>query len=175
MDANFSAPIYTSRAFVRHWLGLSTAVGEPSPRPAPRNLNKKIIYVSSISAIVNMTPQVQMGYNSSKAALTMATKVSASRSGDRATFNDQSLAGEWAQYGITVNCISPGYVATDMTDASSTPEQREWAAKWMSMTPVNRFCDPAEIGAMITLMASDMASSFMTGHDLVMDGGYTTY
>lgn len=63
-----------------------------------------------------------------------------------------------------------------MTDASAaTPEQREWAAKWMSMTPVNRFCDPAEIGNMITLMASDMASSFMTGHDLVMDGGYTTY
>lgn len=76
MDVNFSAPIYTSRAFVRHWLGLPSAVGETVPRPEPRALNKKIIYVSSISAIVNMTPQVQMAYNSSKAALTMATKVS---------------------------------------------------------------------------------------------------
>ena len=39
------------------------------------------------------------------------------------------------------------------------------------MTPVDRFAKPSEIGEMVVLMMSDKASSFLTGHDLVMDGG----
>ena len=77
---NFYAPIYLSRALVRHWLKLPASVSAESSESGLRDqkvdLGKKILFVSSISGIVAMTPQMQMSYNSSKAALTMAAKVS---------------------------------------------------------------------------------------------------
>ena len=84
---------------------------------------------------------------------------------------DQSLAGEWAKYGVTVNSISPGYVSTDMINHTPSGEGADWADKWMRDTPVGRFADPSEIGQMIVIMCSEEASTFMTGHDLVVDGG----
>ncbi|KAL1413720.1 hypothetical protein Q8F55_001502 [Vanrija albida] len=158
MANNLFAPLYLSRAFVRHWLGLKTAVTQQDtypPRPEYRTLDKKIIFISSISGVVSMTPQNQVSYNSSKAGLTMAAK---------------SLAGEWAQYGIAVNALSPGYVSTDMTSCDPA-----WMQKWSDMTPFGRFAQPAELGNMVVLMCSGLASRFLTGHDLVMDGGYTVY
>lgn len=50
-------------------------------------------------------------------------------------------------------------------------EGEQWVAKWNGMTPVGRFADPKEIGDTLVLMCSDKASTFMTGHDLVIDGG----
>ncbi|OCF76349.1 2,4-dienoyl-CoA reductase [Kwoniella mangroviensis CBS 8886] len=161
MKTNLYAPITLCRGFVRHWLGMSTAVSsseDPGKPPAGErvNLNKRILCVSSISGIVNMNPQRQMAYNVSKAGLTMACK---------------SLAGEWAKYGVTINSISPGYVATDMIKDPPPGEGREWAGKWRKDTPVDRFADASEIGQMVVLMCSSESSSFMTGHDLVIDGG----
>lgn len=195
MGINLFAPIYLVRAFVRHWLGLPAAVsGERGARPGPRNLNKKIVFMSSISAIVNMTPQTQVAYNASKAGLTMACKVGArtllvaypamitpvSRI-DRTTWyrgkadRSQTLAGEWAQYGITLNCVSPGYVDTDMIRHPPEGFGEAWIADWRKRTPVDRFADPQELGNMVLLLCSDLASSFLTGHDVVMDGGECTY
>ncbi|WVW83654.1 hypothetical protein I302_105675 [Kwoniella bestiolae CBS 10118] len=165
MKTNLYAPMTLCRGFARHWLGMSTAVkssedpGKP-PVGEKLNLNKRILCVSSISGIVNMNPQRQVAYNVSKAGLTMACK---------------SLAGEWAKYGITINSISPGYVATDMIKDPPPGEGREWADKWRKDTPVDRFADASEIGRMVVLMCSSESSSFMTGHDLVIDGGFTTY
>ncbi|KAL1405740.1 hypothetical protein Q8F55_007410 [Vanrija albida] len=162
METNLFGPIYLARAFARHWLGLPASVDPKArgERPAKRNLNKKILCISSISALVNMTPQVQMSYNASKAGVTMACK---------------SLAGEWAPYGITVNTISPGYVKTDMTMHPPPGEGAAWVKKWGDMTPVDRFAEPSEIGDLVVLLGSGRASSFLTGHDIVIDGGYTTY
>ena len=78
MGVNLYAPIYLSRAFARHWLGLPTKVGSSSAdetKPEKLNLKKKIIFVSSISSFVNMTPQYQVAYHASKAGVTMAAKV----------------------------------------------------------------------------------------------------
>ena len=72
---------------------------------------------------------------------------------------------------MTVNTISPGYVSTDMISHPPPGEGAEWVQKWKSDTPVDRFADAEEIGQMIVLMCSKEASTFMTGHDLVMDGG----
>ncbi|RSH82080.1 uncharacterized protein EHS24_008284 [Apiotrichum porosum] len=154
MHTNLFAPIYLARAAVRYWLGLPATVQ------------------GDISGIVNMSPQFQMAYNASKAGLTMASKVSMSY---RLWLTRQSLAGEWAKYGITVNSVSPGYVKTDLIANPPPGEGAEWVAKWGAMTPVGRFADASEVGDMVAFMASGRASSFMTGHDIVMDGGYTTY
>lgn len=50
-------------------------------------------------------------------------------------------------------------------------EGERWVAKWNEMTPVGRFAGPKEIGDTLVLLCSDKASTFMTGHDLVIDGG----
>lgn len=81
MDVNLLAPLFLARSFARHWLGLpasadSTSGGRGRRDEKPR-LNKRVIFISSISGLVNMTPQKQVGYNASKAGLTMASKVGA--------------------------------------------------------------------------------------------------
>jgi NAD(P)-dependent dehydrogenase (short-subunit alcohol dehydrogenase family) len=79
-NINTYGPYYVSRALVRSWLGLPTAVAGPtevsvSDDAPPRKLNKQILFVSSISALVAMYPQHQSAYNASKAGLTMFGKV----------------------------------------------------------------------------------------------------
>ncbi|WWC70451.1 uncharacterized protein I206_104402 [Kwoniella pini CBS 10737] len=165
MKTNLYAPITLCRGFVRHWLGMGASIKSENDPGKPLdiekiNLNKRILVVSSISGVVNMRPQRQMAYNVSKAGLTMACK---------------SLAGEWAKYGITINSISPGYVATDMIKEPPPGEGSLWPLKWKQDTPVDRFAEAEEIGQMVVLMCSQQSSTFMTGHDLIIDGGFTTY
>ncbi|NVM26928.1 MAG: SDR family oxidoreductase [Desulfobacterales bacterium] len=80
----------------------------------------------------------------------------------------RSLAVEWAQYGIRVNSISPGYTKTKMTLSTMT----HLFPAWESLTPMGRLGEPEELRGAVIYLASD-ASSYMTGHDLVSDGGYT--
>jgi len=112
-----------------------------------------IINIASLSGIAVNVPQKQAVYNASKAGVTMLSK---------------SLAVEWAQYDIRVNSISPGYMKTEMIMSSMAHLFRTWE----SLTPMGRLGEPAELRGAVLYLASD-ASSYMTGHDLVVDGGYT--
>lgn len=67
--------------------------------------------------------------------------------------------------------MSPGYVVTEMTSHPPPGKGAAWVKKWMDDTPVSRFASPDEIGRFIALMCSEEATTFMTGHDLVVDGG----
>ncbi len=80
-----------------------------------------------------------------------------------------SLAQEVARKGITVNTISPGYIATDMVMA--VPE--EIRNKIISAIPVGRLGTPEEIASTVTFLASDHAS-FITGADFAQNGGQHT-
>jgi sorbose reductase len=79
ITVNLLAPLYLSRSLVRHWLGMPASVTSSSSEKGKReekvNLNKRILMISSISGLVNMTPQKQVAYNASKGGLTMAAKV----------------------------------------------------------------------------------------------------
>lgn len=83
---NAFGPFYTARALIRSWLDLSTAV-DPDSYTALSQLKergrvlqgKQILFVSSISGLVAMSPQNQAAYNASKAALTMMAKVNTKR------------------------------------------------------------------------------------------------
>lgn len=112
-----------------------------------------IINIASMSGIAVNVPQKQAVYNTSKAGVAMLSK---------------SLAVEWAQYGIRVNSISPGYTKTEMTLSTMT----HLFPAWESLTPMGRLGEPEELRGAVLFLASD-ASSYMTGHDLVSDGGYT--
>jgi NAD(P)-dependent dehydrogenase (short-subunit alcohol dehydrogenase family) len=113
-----------------------------------------IVMIASMSGLIVNVPQQQAAYNISKAGVIMATK---------------SLAVEWARYGIRVNAIAPGYMKTAMTAAYLADPQL--GGKWMELTPMKRPGEPHELGGAVVYLASD-ASSFVTGHTLVVDGGY---
>ncbi|MBZ0299353.1 MAG: glucose 1-dehydrogenase [Anaerolineae bacterium] len=117
----------------------------------------KVINVASMSAsIVNM-PQKQMVYNTTKAGVLHLTR---------------SLAAEWAPRGVRVNSISPGYTRTQLVeDLLQTPVGKEVAPQWMGMTPMARMAEVTDLQGAVVYMASE-ASDFMTGSDMVIDGGY---
>ena len=114
-----------------------------------------IVNIASMSGLIVNVPQQQSVYNISKAGVIMATK---------------SLASEWAEHGIRVNAIAPGYMRTEMT-AAYFDAGDAWSQQWLAATPLGRPGDPDELGGAVVYLASN-ASSFTTGAVLVVDGGY---
>jgi NAD(P)-dependent dehydrogenase (short-subunit alcohol dehydrogenase family) len=110
----------------------------------------KIINVASVAGI---TPDILPVYSISKAGVIMATKV---------------MAQQWAQYNIRVNAIAPGLVKTRFSEALwGNPDI---AQAVMTRTPLQRVAEPDEMVGAVIFLASD-ASSYVTGHVLVVDGG----
>ena len=79
----------------------------------------------------------------------------------------KSLARDMGAYGVTVNCVSPGWVDTDMTSTELVGEHRE---KIVSLLPLGRIGRPEEIAGPVLFLASDLAS-YVTGQNLIVDGG----
>ena len=81
----------------------------------------------------------------------------------------QTAAIEAARYGIRVNSVSPGVTATTMSlRAGETDADR--AARVQGSIPLGRVADPAEVADAVVWLASEQAS-YITGHDLMVDGG----
>jgi NAD(P)-dependent dehydrogenase (short-subunit alcohol dehydrogenase family) len=117
----------------------------------------KIINTASMSGHIVNTPQNQVAYNASKAGVLHLTR---------------SLAAEWAPRGVRVNSISPGYTRTALVEhLLETPEGREMAPQWLARTPAGRMGEVTDLQGAVVYLAAE-ASDFMTGHDLVIDGGY---
>lgn len=112
-----------------------------------------IINMASMSGTIVNIPQWQCSYNASKAAVIHMTK---------------SLAVEWADYGIRVNSLSPGYIATPM--AVDVPKELKDA--WIPLMPLHRMGTPEELIPAILYLASD-ASGYTTGSDIIVDGAYS--
>lgn len=114
-----------------------------------------IINMGSMSGTIVNIPQWQASYNASKAGVIHMTK---------------SLAIEWAEYGIRVNSLSPGYIGTPMS--ADTPQELKDA--WMPLIPQHRMGDPEELIPAILYLASD-AAGYTTGSDVIVDGGYVAF
>lgn len=96
------------------------------------------------------------GYAASKAAIANLTR---------------AFANEWAQHGVNVNAVAPGYVATDNTAALQMDPERE--VQLMARVPVGRWLRPEEIAAPVVFLASDAASA-IHGAILAVDGGWSS-
>ena len=113
-----------------------------------------IINISSVSGLIGQE-SVQPVYNASKGAVRIFTK---------------AAALQYAKEGIRVNSVHPGSVNTKMiADRINSPEGRE---RSRSITPLGRVAEPIEIAYGVLYLASDEAS-FVTGSELVIDGGFT--
>ena len=81
----------------------------------------------------------------------------------------RALAARWAEDGIRVNAVAPGYIETPMTDFVRADNER--ADRVMAHTPMGRWGKPEEIAELIVWLMSDKAS-FVTGSTHLADGGY---
>ena len=112
-----------------------------------------IINIGSMSGIIPLSRVFT--YSATKAAVHNLSK---------------NLAREWAEQGIRVNTIVPGFFPAEQNKKVLNPER---VASIMGHTPANRFGEPDELVGATLLLASD-ASSFMNGAELVVDGGYAS-
>lgn len=83
----------------------------------------------------------------------------------------KSLAAEWAPYGIRVNSLSPGYI---QTAANGGEEMEKLSKEWVKHIPMGRIAKPEEFRGTAVWMCSD-ASSYLTGSDIIVDGGYCVW
>ena len=118
-----------------------------------KNKFGRIINISSISGLMGNPGQVN--YSSSKAALNGFTK---------------SLAKEVGSRNITVNCVAPGFIDTDMTSYIGQNERNEILKK----IPLNKFGSPEDISKLVMFLMSDEAS-YITGQTISIDGGLLMY
>ena len=142
MDVNLNGVFWCCRAAGKRMLGRGQGA---------------IVNIASMSGMIANKPQPQAAYNASKAGVIMLT---------------QSLAAEWANQGVRVNAVSPGYIGTEMTKRG--PENDAWWRQWMELTPMGRVGEPADVAHAVLYLASD-AARFATGTNLIVDGGYTAW
>ncbi len=120
----------------------------------------KIVNTASMSGSISNTPQNQAHYNASKAGVLHLTR---------------SLGAEWAPRGVRVNSISPGYTRTQLVqDLLETPVGQKVLPTWMGMTPMARMGEVTDLQGAAVYLSSE-ASDFMTGADLIIDGGYCAW
>ena len=117
-----------------------------------------IINIASVTSHLPLSKVI--AYSASKAAVLSAT---------------QFLAREWATTGVRVNSITPGFFPAEQNkkllyNEDGTPSERAKAI--FSHTPMNRFGDPSELAGAAVYLASEKAASFVTGSDIVVDGGF---
>ncbi|KAI1662440.1 NAD(P)-binding protein [Daldinia decipiens] len=115
-----------------------------------------MVFIGSMSGAIVNVPQPQAPYNSAKAAVRHLAA---------------SLAVEWAHAGIRVNCISPGYMLTALTE-KILDDKPDLKKQWTSLIPQGKMGQPVDLMGPVAFLLSD-ASAYVTGADVRVDGGYT--
>jgi NAD(P)-dependent dehydrogenase (short-subunit alcohol dehydrogenase family) len=121
--------------------------------PALKDGGGAIVNLSSIAAFAGQGGS--LGYSPSKGAIKLYT---------------QSLAVELAPFGVRVNALAPGVIATPMTEPTRADPSR--LAGFLQRTPMGRVGQPEELVGPVLFLASEALSSYVTGITLPVDGGF---
>lgn len=112
----------------------------------------RIVNIASIWSV--MTKPGRVVYTATKSGLAGMTK---------------TIAADLAPHGILANAVSPGFINTELTRTTLPEEER---ARLSSQVPVGRFAEPEEIARVVTFLASKQ-NTYITGQNIVVDGGFT--
>ncbi len=145
IDVNLSSMFYVAKPVVRAMI--------------ERGKGGAIINMASMSSFIinNIAPRHNAPYCVSKAGVAHLTK---------------GMASNWAQHGIRVNAIAPGYMDTEQTYWMK--QNPELETRLLSNVPLGRYGKEDELKGAVVYLAAE-ASSFMTGHVMVIDGGTTIW
>jgi NAD(P)-dependent dehydrogenase (short-subunit alcohol dehydrogenase family) len=119
-----------------------------------------IINIASISSILPLSRVV--AYSSSKAAVLNLT---------------QWLAREWATQGVRVNAITPGFFPAEQNRRLLLKDDGTYTERGHQIvghTPMSRFGNPQELAGAVVWLAAPRASGFVTGQNIVVDGGFSS-
>jgi len=116
-----------------------------------------VVNIASINARVAFP--MRLAYNAAKAAVVQMTEV---------------LAIEWAEHGVRVNAVAPGVIRTELVARAIADGDADEAA-YVGRTPLRRLGRPEEVAKAVLFLASDEDAAFVTGHTLVVDGGWSAY
>ncbi len=122
-----------------------------SKRMKPKNYGR-IVNIASIWSVKSRSGRAV--YTITKAGLVGLTKTSAI---------------ELAPYNILVNAVSPGFTLTELTKKTLSEDEFK---ELKSLVPANRFADPGEIAKLVLFLASDL-NTYITGQNIIIDGGFT--
>jgi NAD(P)-dependent dehydrogenase (short-subunit alcohol dehydrogenase family) len=118
--------------------------------------------IINIASMAGMTPLSRVvAYSAAKAAVINLT---------------QFLAREWARRGVRVNAISPGFFPAEQNRALLFKEDGSYSERGgqiIGHTPMGRFGEAPELGGAVVWLAAPRASSFVTGQNIVVDGGFS--
>ncbi|MCJ1306281.1 L-xylulose reductase, partial [Hypocenomyce scalaris] len=151
MSTDLDSTFYCARAAASHWRRQKKEGTDVNGKKLEGFTYGSFVATASMSAHIANIPQLQAAYNSAKAGVIHLVR---------------SLAVEWVQF-ARANSISPGYMATEISDFVP-PETK---SIWKDKIPMGREGEAHELKGAYLYLASD-AASYTTGADLIVDGGY---
>ncbi|KIL96279.1 hypothetical protein FAVG1_01023 [Fusarium avenaceum] len=152
VQTNLDGTYYCAKAAAKHWRRQKNESTDLNGQPLTNYTSGSFIATASMSGSIVNTPQLQAAYNAAKAGVIHLIK---------------SLAVEWARF-ARANAISPGYIITEISNF--VPQETKDI--WKDKIPLGREGEPHELQGAYLFLASD-ASTYATGANFVIDGGYS--
>ncbi|CAJ0539721.1 Ff.00g071940.m01.CDS01 [Fusarium sp. VM40] len=152
VQTNLDGTYYCAKAAAKHWRRQKNEGTNLDGQPLTNYTSGSFIATASMSGSIVNTPQLQAAYNAAKAGVIHLIK---------------SLAVEWARF-ARANAISPGYIITEISNF--VPQETKDI--WKDKIPLGREGEPHELQGAYLFLASD-ASTYATGANFVIDGGYS--
>ncbi|CAM1501029.1 Fc.00g101910.m01.CDS01 [Cosmosporella sp. VM-42] len=152
VETDLDGTYYCAKAAAKHWRRQKLEKTDLSGQPLTNYTSGSFIATASMSGVIVNVPQLQASYNAAKAGVIHLVK---------------SLSVEWSQF-ARANSISPGYIITEISDFIPAEMKEQWKDK----IPLGREGEPHELQGAYLYLASD-ASTYTTGANLLVDGGYS--
>ncbi|PLB48143.1 reductase with broad range of substrate specificity [Aspergillus steynii IBT 23096] len=152
VDINLNSTFYCAKYAAAHWRRQKEEGTDLNGQPLTNFTYGSFVATASMSGHIVNFPQLQSAYNAAKSGVIHLCK---------------SLAVEWVRF-ARANSVSPGYIVTEISNFVPQETKNIWKDK----IPMGREGQVGELKGAYLYLASD-ASSYTTGADLVVDGGYT--